>query len=87
MIKMSQFIAAILLASVSVAHAETSGQPVQPASQGAASVEKNLTSTSLAAKPTKALPPLKKTSLRNTKSPRKVEPRASKARQRKLNML
>lgn len=42
MIKMSQFIAAILLASVSVAHAETSGQPVQPASQGAASVEKNL---------------------------------------------
>lgn len=42
MIKMSHFIATILLASVSVAHAETSGQPVQPASQGAANVEKNL---------------------------------------------
>ncbi len=42
MIKTSHFIAAVLSASVSVAQAETSGQPVQPASQGAASVEKNL---------------------------------------------
>lgn len=42
MVKMTHLIAAILSASVSVAYAETSGQPTQPASQGAASVEKNL---------------------------------------------
>lgn len=40
MIKLSHIATALLLASISVAHAETANQPV---SQGAASVNKNLT--------------------------------------------
>ncbi len=40
--KMSTLLAALLFAAGSVAHAETSGQPTQPASMGAASVQKNL---------------------------------------------
>lgn len=40
--KMSTLLAAMLFASVSVAHAETSGQPTDPASNGAKSVQKNL---------------------------------------------
>jgi TolA-binding protein len=39
MIKISHLVAALLFASISVAHAET---PNQPVSQGAASVDKNL---------------------------------------------
>ena len=39
MIKMSHIVTALLLASVAVAHAETTNQP---AAQGAASVDKNL---------------------------------------------
>jgi len=42
MVKTTRLIAAILSVSVSVAYAETSGQPTQPASRGAASVGKNL---------------------------------------------
>ncbi len=41
--KMSTLLAALLFASISVAHAETSGQPTQPASTGATSVQNNLT--------------------------------------------
>jgi hypothetical protein len=55
MVKMTHLIAAILLASVSVAYAETSGQPVQPASQGAASVEKNLDANKSGGKADKGL--------------------------------
>ncbi len=44
MIKMSHLAVALLFASISsVGYAEASGQPSQPAAQGAASVEKNLT--------------------------------------------
>lgn len=43
MIKMSHLVTALLFASVSVAHAqEGSGQPTQPAAQGATSVQNNL---------------------------------------------
>ena len=43
MIKMSHIVAALLLGSVSIAHAQDpSGQPAQPATQGAASVQNNL---------------------------------------------
>jgi Skp family chaperone for outer membrane proteins len=43
MIKMSHLVAALLFASVSVAHAaDTSGKPTQPAAQGATSVQNNL---------------------------------------------
>lgn len=40
--KMSTLLTALLFASVSFAHAETSGQPAQPAATGAASVQRNL---------------------------------------------
>ena len=40
--KMSTLLTALLFASISFAHAETSGQPAQPAATGAASVQKNL---------------------------------------------
>ncbi|OIR03332.1 hypothetical protein GALL_146040 [mine drainage metagenome] len=40
--KMSTLLTALLFASISFAHAETSGQPTQPAATGAASVQKNL---------------------------------------------
>ncbi len=50
MTKMSTLLAAMLFASASVAYAaDTSGQPTQPATQGAASVEKQLTSPTGAA--------------------------------------
>ena len=42
MIKMSHIATALLLASIAVAHAETTNQPV---AQGAASVDKNLSKT------------------------------------------
>jgi len=42
MIKMNHVLAAMLFASISVAHAETANQPV---SQGAASVNKNLSAS------------------------------------------
>lgn len=43
MIKMSHLVTALLFASVSVAHAqEATGQPTQPATQGATSVQNNL---------------------------------------------
>ena len=41
--KMSTLLAALLFASISAAYAETSGQPTQPTSTGATSVQNNLT--------------------------------------------
>ena len=56
MIKMSQLVTALLFASVSVAHAqEATGQPTQPAAQGAASVQNNLDANKSGGKADKGL--------------------------------
>ncbi len=54
-IKMAHVVAALVFGSVSVAHAATQGQPSQPASQGATSVEKNLDANKSGGKADKGL--------------------------------
>jgi len=56
MIKMSHIVAALLAGSVSVAHAQdTSGQPAQPATKGATSVQSNLDANKSSGKADKGL--------------------------------
>ncbi|OIR03333.1 hypothetical protein GALL_146050 [mine drainage metagenome] len=73
MVKTTHLIAAILSVSVSVAYAETSGRPTQPASRGAASVGKNLDANKSGSKADKGLATVKKDITAKHKNSKEVE--------------